>query len=78
MRSVITAALLTLCSNSVLTGCAPPVRISKLPADKMLCAEMPEKPKLTPLDWDKVQSIDEAKALVFKREWNRDYNEALP
>ena len=59
-------------------GCAKPVRIAKPPADKMVCAALPKAPKLTPLDWSKVQTVDEAKALVFAREGETaDYIVAL-
>lgn len=49
-------------------GCTKAVRIAKPPADKMVCAELPAPPKLTPLDWAKVQTVEQAKALVFARE----------
>lgn len=70
MRKLKTEARLTLCliSASVLTACAPPIRIAKPPADKLTCAPLPDAPKLTPLDWAKVQTVDQAKALVFARE----------
>jgi hypothetical protein len=70
MRDKKTAARLTLCliSGALLTACAPPIRIAKPPADKMTCAPLPAAPKLTPLDWASVQSVDQAKALVFARE----------
>jgi hypothetical protein len=64
------AARSTLCSISalLLTACPGPVRIAKAPADKLVCAALPAAPKLTPLDWAKVQTVEEAKALVFARE----------
>lgn len=70
MRSKKIAARLTLCliSAALLTACPAPVRIAKPPADKMSCASLPVAPKLTPLDWAKVQTVEQAKALVFARE----------
>ena len=67
MRNLKIAVLLTLCSIS-LSACAETVRIAKPPSDKLVCAALPADPKLTPLDWSKVSSIEEAKALVFRRE----------
>lgn len=70
MQKLTIAARLTLCltSAALLTACPGPVRISKPPADKLVCAALPVAPKLTPLDWSTVQTIEDAKALVFKRE----------
>lgn len=67
MRNAKIALLSTLFLTS-LVACGAPVRIAKPPADKMVCAELPAPPKLTPLDWSKVQTVAEAKALVFARE----------
>lgn len=67
MRNAKIALLSTLFLTSV-AACGGPVRIAKPPADKMVCAELPAPPKLTPLDWSKVQTVNEAKALVFARE----------
>lgn len=76
MRNMTIAALLTLC---LISGCAgTPVRIVKPPADKLVCATLPASPKLTPLDWSGVRSIEQAKALVFVREGETaDYIVAL-
>lgn len=70
MRSLKTAAHSTLCliSAALLTACPGPVRIAKPPADKLQCAVLPGAPKLTPLDWSTVQTVAQAKALVFARE----------
>ncbi len=69
MQKLKIAALSTLCFLSLSAGsCNKPIRIAKPPADKLVCAELPASPKLTALDWAAVQTIDEAKALVFKRE----------
>jgi hypothetical protein len=64
------AARLTLCLTSValLAACGAPIRIAKPPADKLRCTALPADPVLTPLDWSKVQTVEEAKALVFARE----------
>lgn len=71
-------ALLSTLFLTSLTACPGPVRIAKPPADKMVCAELPAPPKLTALDWDKVQTVAEAKALVFAREGETaDYIVAL-
>lgn len=67
MQKLRTVVLSTLFLTS-LSACPGPVRIAKPPADKMVCAALPATPKLTPLDWAKVRTIDEAKALVFARE----------
>lgn len=67
MQKLKIAALSTLCSIS-LTACPGPVRIAKPPAERLTCAELPAAPKLTPLDWATLQTVDQAKALVFKRE----------
>lgn len=79
MRKQMIAALSTLCFVSLTAGsCQQSVRIAKPPADKLTCAEIPADPKLTPLDWAKVQSVEEAKALVFRREGEvADYIVAL-
>lgn len=65
MPKTIILALLTLflisCGQKSITPVKPP-------ADKLVCAAMPQNPKLTPLDWGKVKTVDEAKSLVFKRE----------
>lgn len=70
MQKLKIAALSTLCliSTALLTACPAPVRIAKPPADKLSCAALPDVPKLTPLDWAKVETVDQAKALVFTRE----------
>lgn len=70
MRKGKIAAHLMLCltSAALLAACTPPIRIAKPPADKLRCAALPDAPKLTPLDWSKVQTVDDAKALVFARE----------
>lgn len=70
MPKMKTAARLTLCliSAALLTACPAPVRIAKPPADKLTCAPLPAAPKLTPLDWAAVQTLEQAKALVFARE----------
>lgn len=69
MRKLTILALSTLCFASLTAGsCQPSVRIPKPPADKLVCAELPADPKLTKLDWSKVQTVEEAKALVFTRE----------
>lgn len=70
MRKLKTAARLTLCSISalLLTACPAPVRIAKPPAERLTCAALPAAPKLTALDWANVQTVEEAKALVFERE----------
>ncbi|RDV06451.1 hypothetical protein DXH95_03220 [Sphingorhabdus pulchriflava] len=69
MRKRIIAALSTLCFVSLTAGsCQQSVRIAKPPAAKLTCAELPASPQLTTLDWAKVQTVEEAKALVFARE----------
>jgi hypothetical protein len=70
MRRPKIAARLTLCliSAALLTACPTPIRIAKPPADKLQCAPLPDAPRLTPLDWANVTSIEEARALVFRRE----------
>lgn len=69
MQKLKIAALSTLCLISLSAGsCNAPVRIAKLPADKLICALLPDVPKLTPLDWANVQTVEQAKALVFARE----------
>lgn len=60
--------MLCLISAASLVACGAPIRIAKPPADKLRCAALPDVPKLTPLDWSKVQTVDDAKALVFARE----------
>lgn len=49
-------------------GCGAPVRIAKPPPERLVCEALPAPPRLTQLDWDAVQSVGEAKALVFARE----------
>jgi hypothetical protein len=69
MQKLKIAALSTLCLISLTAGsCNAPVRIAKPPVERMTCAALPAVPKLTPLDWSKVQTVEEAKALVFARE----------
>jgi hypothetical protein len=69
MRNLKIAALSTLCLISLTAGsCGERVRIVKPPADKLVCEALPTAPTLTPLDWATVQSVEQAKALVFARE----------
>lgn len=69
MQRLKIAALSTLCLISLGGGsCNAPVRIAKPPAERMQCAVLPDAPKLTPLDWAAVQTVEAAKALVFARE----------
>ena len=75
MRSVMIAALSTLC----LISCTPArIQIAKPPSEKLVCDALPATPKLTPLDWSKMVTVDQARVLVLKREGETaDYIVAL-
>lgn len=75
MLKTVAVALSTLC----LISCTPArIQIVKPPADKLVCDSLPATPKLTPLDWTKMITIDEARVIVQRREGETaDYIVAL-
>jgi hypothetical protein len=66
MRNMTKAALLTACLISLSAGsCAPPVRIAKPPADKLICDALAERPKIPAeyqIDWSSVQTVEQARS----------------
>ena len=69
MQKLKIAALSTLFLISLSAGsCQPKVRNIPIPPDRLVCEGLPAEPKLTALDWSKVQTVEDAKTLVFIRE----------
>ena len=79
MRKIMIAALSTLCLTSLTaSSCGERIQIVKPPAEKLVCDPLPATPKLTPLDWSKMVTVNEARVLVQKREGETaDYIVAL-